>query len=258
MPTEPENTPDELQAVEDEQKPTTKTAPSYVQIEKRHLYLALIPIALLLGFAGGYLVWGQDDTASPAQDVSNAPAPEAAASTLEATRIDVDPGDDPSLGPHDAPITIVEFSDFNCGFCRRWHQEVSQELFASFPEQIRFVYKDFPIVGGGRAGFLGAQAAHCAEEQDAYWEFHDALFSGSYVLDSAGVDQVAVDLGIDLESFKACMVEARYAEEVRDDFNYGVSLGVTSTPTFFVNGLPLVGAQPLANFAEIIDGELSN
>jgi protein-disulfide isomerase len=70
------------------------------------------------------------------------------------------------------------------------------------------------------------------------------------------VDQIAVDLGLELEPFKECMVEARYAEEVRDDFNYGVSLGVSSTPTFFINGIPLVGAQPLVNFAQIIDGEL--
>lgn len=232
--------------------------PQYIRLRRSHVYLALIPIALLVGFAGGYLVWGREVASAPAPTSAPVSAPEAEAVAVQASRIEVDPGGDPSLGPANAPVTIVEFSDFNCSFCQRWHQEVFQELFDSYPEQLRFVYKDFPIVGGGRAGFLGAQAAHCAEEQDAFWEYHDALFSGAYALDSPGIDQAAVDLGLDLDLFKECMVDARYAEEVRDDFNYGVSLGVTSTPSFFINGIPLVGAQPLANFAQIIDSELGN
>jgi protein-disulfide isomerase len=231
----------------------------YIRLRRSHIYLALIPVALLVGFAGGYLVWGREVASAPAPiSAPGVSAPEAEAVPVQASRIEVDPGGDPSIGPVDAPVTIVEFSDFNCPFCQQWHQEVSQELLDRYPNQIRFVYKDFPIVGGGRAGFLGAQAAHCAEEQDAYWDYHDALFSGAYTFDSPGVDQAAVDLGLDLEPFKECMVEARYAEEVRDDFNYGVSLGVTSTPSFFINGIPLIGAQPLANFAQIIDGELGN
>ena len=232
--------------------------PQYIRLRRSHIYLALIPVAALLGFAAGYFVWGQD----AAQDVAAAPAAasaaQAEANPVIASRIEVDPAGDPSLGPADAPITIVEFSDFNCPHCQRWHREVSQELLSAYPDQIQFVYKDFPIVGGGRVGFLSAQAAHCAEEQGAYWEYHNALFSGAYSLDSSGIDQIAVDLGLDLDPFKECMVEARYAEEVRDDFNYGVSLGVSSTPTFFINGIRLVGAQPVVNFAQIIDGELGN
>lgn len=219
--------------------------PQYIRLRRSHIYLALIPVAALLGFAAGYFVWGQD-------------AAQAEANPVIASRIEVDPAGDPSLGPADAPITIVEFSDFNCPHCQRWHREVSQELLSAYPDQIQFVYKDFPIVGGGRVGFLSAQAAHCAEEQGSYWEYHNALFSGAYSLDSSGIDQIAVDLGLDLDPFKECMVEARYAEEVRDDFNYGVSLGVSSTPTFFINGIPLVGAQPVVNFAQIIDSELGN
>ena len=232
--------------------------PQYIRLRRSHIYLALIPAAALLGFAAGYFVWGQD----AAQDVAAAPAAasaaQAEANPVIASRIEVDPAGDPSLGPADAPITIVEFSDFNCPHCQRWHREVSQELLSAYPDQIQFVYKDFPIVGGGRVGFLSAQAAHCAEEQGSYWEYHNALFSGAYSLDSSGIDQIAVDLGLDLDPFKECMVEARYAEEVRDDFNYGVSLGVSSTPTFFINGIPLVGAQPVVNFAQIIDSELGN
>ncbi len=234
------------------------TDPQYIRLRRSHIYLALIPVALLVGFAGGYLVWGQEAAADPAPVSAPASVPEAEAEPVQASRFEVDPGGDPSIGPVDAPVTIVEFSDFTCPYCQRWHLEVFQSVLDRYPDQIRFVYKDFPIVGGGRAGFLGAQAAHCAEEQGAYWDFHDALFSGTYVVNSAGVDQVAADLGLDLDPFKECMVEARYAEEVQDDFNYGVSLGVTSTPSFFINGIPLIGAQPLENFVQIIDSELGN
>jgi protein-disulfide isomerase len=222
--------------------------PGYIRIRRSHLYLALIPIAFGIGITFGYLLWGRED-AAPAETEAN---------PSQLARVEVEQGDDPALGPADAPITIVEFSDFSCPFCRQWHQEVSQELFDAYPGQIRFVYKDFPIVQGGRAGFLAAQAAHCAGEQGAYWEYHDALFSGDYALDSPGVSQITEDLGLDLERFKECMTEARYADEVRDDFEYGVSLGVSSTPTFFINGTPLVGAQPLARFMDVIDAALDD
>jgi len=242
--------------------PDRESDAKYIRLRRSHIYLALIPVALLVGFAGGYLVWGREVASAPVPTSAPVSAPdpgsEAAASTGQVTRIEVDAGGDPSIGPVDAPVTIVEFSDFTCPYCQQWHLEVFQSVLDRYPDQIRFVYKDFPVVGGGRAGFLGAQAAHCAEEQGAYWDFHNSLFSGAYVIDSAGVDQVAADLGLDLDPFKECMVEGRYAEEVRDDFNYGVSLGVTSTPSFFINGIPLIGAQPLENFAQIIDSELGN
>ena len=266
------------EAVMSDAGPDPESDTQYVRLRRSHVYLALIPIAALVGFGAGYLVWGQDaaqdEAAAPDpstqevaaapnhsdQEVAAAPDPsdQEVAAAAQPSRLEVDPAGDPSLGPIDAPVTIVEFSDFNCPHCQNWHREVSQELLSAYPDQIRFVYKDFPVVGGGRAGFIGAQAAHCAEEQGAYWEYHNALFSGAYAFDSEGVDQITVDLGLELEPFKECMVEARYAEEVRDDFNYGVSLGVTSTPSFFINGIPLIGAQPLENFAQIIDSELGN
>lgn len=256
MTEEPKDTPEEVSLPTEDERAKD---PAYVQIQRSHIYLGLIPVALLVGLGAGYLIWGQDSEDLPVE-VSQEPdvEQEAVAPTDQVGRFEVDPGDDPFLGPVDAPVTIVEFSDFNCPYCQRWHQEVSQELMETFPGQIRFVYKDFPVVGGGRTGFLAAQAAHCAGEQIDYWEYHDAMFSGEYALESDGVDQAAVDLGLDLDSFKECMVEARYADEVREDFEYGAGLGVSSTPTFFVNGIPVVGAQPLLSFIEIINGELSN
>jgi len=171
-------------------------------------------------------------------------------------RIEVDPDNDPSIGPLDAPVTIIEFSDFNCPYCRQWHQEVFQGLLATYPAQIRFVYRDFPIVGNGTPGFAAAQAANCAGEQGAYWEYHDALFSGAYALDRAGFETSAQQLGLDSATLMECLDSGRQAGEVEADFRYGTSLGINGTPTFFINGIPLIGAQPLLRFVEIISAEL--
>lgn len=222
--------------------------PQYIQLRRSHLYLALIPLAFGLGMVYGYLLWGRDEVIASEADIS----------VLRATRIEVDPGDDPSFGPLDAPITLIEFSDYSCPFCQLWHREVSEDLFATFPDQIRFVYKDFPIIQGGRVGTLAAQAANCAEEQDAYWDFHDALLSGAYTLDSSGFEQIAQSLGLDDQALMECVSSRRYLGEVERDLDYGVSIGVSSTPTFFINGIPLVGAQRLSRFVELMNSELGN
>lgn len=220
--------------------------PQYIQLKRSHLYLALIPVAFGLGMVYGYILWGREAVIATEADIS----------VLQTTRIVVDPGDDPSFGPIDAPITLVEFSDFSCPYCQLWQREVSQELFATFPNQIRFVYVDFPIVGGGWVGTLAAQAAHCAGEQDAYWDYHDALFSGDYTLDSSGFERAAQALELDEQALMECVDSERYLAEVEQDLDYGVSLGVSATPTFFINGIPLIGAQPLSKFVEVMNSEL--
>ena len=107
---------------------------------------------------------------------------------------------DPARGPVGASISIVEFGDYNCPFCRRWHRDVCEELLAVYREQILFSYVDFPIVGGGAIGFGATLPANCTEEQGAFWEYHDALFSGAYPLDQAGFEGAAVDLGLDRQA----------------------------------------------------------
>lgn len=169
-------------------------------------------------------------------------------------RLDVSVDDDPALGPDDAPITIIEFSDFACQFCRRFHQETFQLLMDAYPGQIRFVYRDFPVVGG----FEAAQAAECADEQGFFWEYHDLLFTGTQGLSRSAYEQYAEDLGMDTDVFTTCLDEERYKSEVTNDANYASSLGISGTPTFFINGIPLVGAQPLGNFKQVIDGELDS
>ena len=239
----------------DEIDPSRETSPPSlepeIRIKQSHFFALLIPIVFAGGIAFGFWLRGQQ--ASPIDVVAPDPA---AASSME--RVEVDLDDDFRQGPDDAPITIVEFSDFACPHCRTWHNEVFSELMATFPDQIQFVYRDFPIVGGGTTGFFSAMAANCAGEQGAYWEYHNALFSGDFPLDPSGFEAAAGSLGLDVEQLNECLVSGRHSSEIEADFQAGVALGINSTPTFFVNGLRVIGAQPLANFVNLINLELDS
>lgn len=241
-------------------------APGSIQIQRSHLlgffYGLLIPLALGSGVAIGYLIWGRDASPSATPESvavvpaagTQAPAP---TTNPDDYRVNVSVDDDPALGPDDAPVTIVEFSDYACPYCRRFHMETFKDLLASYPDQIRFVYRDFPVVGGGETGFFAAQAANCALDQDKFWEYHDALFQGDYGHGRDAYLSLAEDLGLDVSSFATCLDDETFAQEVQDDLQAGRELGVNGTPTFFINGIPLVGAQPMSNFTQVIDSELN-
>ncbi len=219
----------------------------YLVLRRSHVYMALLPLALVAGFAIGYLVWG-GNPAQPAQTTAPASDPG------DPRRVQVSEDDDPSLGPPDAPVVIVEFSDYNCPYCQRFHQETFRPLMEAYSGQIRFVYRDFPITS--QESFNAAQAAECAGDQGGFWEYHDALFSGRHGLGLEAYGAYADELGLDVEELIRCVREGRYAQEVQADARYASQLGVSGTPTFFVNGIPLVGAQPLERFTQIIDSEL--
>ncbi len=180
----------------------------------------------------------------------------AAAPTAEPTPsvYDVSVDDDPAMGPEDAPIVMVEFSDFRCPYCARFQTQTLDPLLAQYEGQIRFVYRDFPVVGGDRA----AMAAECAQDQNVFWEYHDLLFENQ---SSLGTDDALIELAgqldIDVSVFSTCLSNNTHQEEIQNDFNEGMSYGVRGTPAFFINGRPIVGAQPLASFQQVIDEELA-
>ena len=175
----------------------------------------------------------------------------------QVTRYPVPEDGDPSYGPADAPITIIEFSDFECPYCQRWHEEVWKKLVVTYPTQIRLVYRDFPLYSIHPNAGSAANAAECANEQGKYWEFHDLLFSGTEKLGESAYQTYANALNMDIPSFQRCLDENRYAAEVTADFEYASSLGISSTPTFFINGVALIGAQPFEVFQEVIELELA-
>jgi protein-disulfide isomerase len=246
--------------------------------KRSHFFLALLPITFVLGLAVGYIFWGiqpfskqseaaqvvkseptaaQESEAEPAQTADSESAAEGGAQpTPEFRRYDVPIDDDPVLGSEDAEITLIEFSDYECPFCRKWHMEVFGRIREDYPDQVRFVFRDFPLTSLHPNAVPAAEAANCANEQDAFWEFNEKLFNGE-ILSEDIYKQYAQELELDTDAFEECISDGRYNDEVMADYQYASTLGVQSTPTFFLNGIPLVGAQPYEVFKEVIDQELA-
>jgi protein-disulfide isomerase len=239
-----------------------------ITFRRVHLFVFIIPLTFILGIGLGYLLWGRAPAASaeqasatgaPAAAVSPEGQQEAAEPTAvpQVTRYDVPVDDDPALGPSAAPITIVEFSDFECPYCQRWTSDVYGKIKEQYPDQVRLVYRDFPLESIHANAFPAAEAANCAHEQGQFWPFHDKLFSMEKGLSTQAYTDYATDLGLDLDDFKACLDSGKYKEEVQADFDFAAELGVRSTPTFFINGIALVGAQPFEVFQDVIEKELA-
>lgn len=249
---------------------TPNTNDELVSIKKHHLFGAA---GLLVGILVGFLIWGRG-VAAPAAPTAAAEQPTAESAVVQATGQSSDvqdlssqlenlpryevpiSDDDPAKGGAAAPITIIEFADFQCPFCQRHAQETYPRLVAQYGDQIRFVYKDFPLTSIHPEAYPSALAGQCAQAQDKFWEYHDLLYSGRLELGRESYLAYAEELSLDLAAFTACLDDQTFAESVQEDYNFGQNLGVSSTPTFFVNGVAVVGAQPFEVFAEIIDYEL--
>jgi protein-disulfide isomerase len=232
----------------------------FVTFKKSHFYTVISVLTFALGIAVGYLLWGSGlvfDKGSQTASQADVPVVEAPVEAQpEFVRYDVPSEGHYAIGPEDAPIVIVEFSDYQCPYCRRWHEQVYQPLLNEYPGQIRLVYRHLPLTSIHPDAFSAAEAAMCAGEQNAYWPFHEKLFSSESLGNSMYI-QHAQELGLDMTTFEACLADHKYQEAVQSDLDFAVNLGVRSTPTFFINGLAIVGAQPLDVFKQVIDQELA-
>ncbi len=182
-----------------------------------------------------------------------APAPSAAPAPAE--HVDIDPGDSPSKGPKNAPVTVLIFSDFQCPFCSRVEPTLKQ-LEGDYKGKIRFVWKNKPLPFHDKA-HLAAEAAMAANEQGKFWEYHDTLFAHQDQLDRVGLEKHATDLGLNVEKFKAALDSGKFKSKVDEEVALGDKSGAGGTPTFFINGDKLVGAQPVDAFKKAIDGALA-
>lgn len=250
---------DELNTSLKKRNPDASTSTSWFTNNRPILIMVLIPLAFAFGLLAGYLYWGRGPgaTTAIAQAVSATIQAQNADQSQKITRYDVPVDDDPVLGSKDAKITIIEFSDYECPFCRKWHVETFSRLRETYGDQIRFVFRDFPLTSLHPNAASAAEAANCAGEQGKYWEYSDKLFSGEYSLGSQAYTQYARDLGLDAQAFEECVSSGRHQAEVMADLEWAANLGVRSTPTFFINGIPLVGAQPYDIFKQVIDKELA-
>lgn len=239
--------------------PSTSSAEDTVTFKRSHFYSVLTVLAFAAGVLLGYAVWGMQPAAATASSANQPSGPIAevpVTQQAEFTRYDIPTENAYAIGPADAPITIVEFSDYQCPYCRRWHEQVYEPLMAAYPGKIRLVYRHLPLTSIHPDAFSAAEAAMCAGEQDAYWQYHEKLFGGDSLGNSIYI-RYAQDLGLNMDTFEACLSDRKYQEVVEADSNFAIDLGIRSTPTFFINGLAVVGAQPLEVFQQVIDQELA-
>ena len=227
-----------------------------VKIGVKGFFAILIPLVFISGIAVGYIWRGRSIIVGIANDLNRILGP----GTAPKEQVyDVSADNNPARGPENAPVTIVEFSDYQCPYCTAWHKEVYGKLLENYGDQIRFVYRDFPLAGIHSEAFPAAEAANCAGEQGHYWPYHDMLFDGGP--DTLGIATYlayAKELSLDMTQFQVCMDDHRYADEVQADYDYALGLGLQSTPTFFINGIIVVGAQPYEIFEQKIESALAN
>ncbi len=172
--------------------------------------------------------------------------------------ISVSIDDDPVLGNKDAPITIVEFSDFECPFCGKHFLTSHPQIVENYVNtgKVKIVYRDFPLDFHKNAQ-KAAEAAECADEQGKFWEMHDKLFLNQDSLSMENFKQWAKDIELDAAQFNACIDSEKYVEEIQNDVKDGTKYGISGTPTFFINNQILKGAQPYEVFEKTIETALA-
>ncbi len=157
-------------------------------------------------------------------------------------------------GGKSAPVTIIEFSDYECPFCKRAEPTVQQVL-KTYGDKVRFVYRDYPLPFHKDA-LPASEAAHCAAAQGKFWPYHDKLMASQDV-GQEKLDQFAGEVGLDKAKFDECVKDKKFSADIERDQKDGQKVGVNGTPTFFINGRMLDGAQPFEKFQEVIDEEIT-
>jgi protein-disulfide isomerase len=176
---------------------------------------------------------------------------------MDAPRFEVELSkDDPAVGEAKAPVTVIEFSDFQCPYCLRAAPTL-KKIRQQYGDKVRLVWKDFPLTQIHPEAFKAGEAGHCAAEQGKFWDYHDQLFGNQAELRPDDLKRHAATIGLDASKFNACLDTSKYAERVRDGVAQGTRLGVNSTPTVFINGRRISGAQAYEVFAGVIEEELA-
>ena len=175
---------------------------------------------------------------------------------LKPPKIEMTVGPAPVRGDPKAPVTIVEFSDFSCAYCRK-AESTMNELLARYPGKVKLAYRDFPLKQLHPQAQLAAEAARCAGEQGKFWEYHDLLFAHPDKQDREGLTENAHLLKLDDKQFEGCLNSGQYKPKIEQDISLGIRSGVVATPGFFINGTFVNGAQPTGAFEKIIQEELA-
>ena len=172
-------------------------------------------------------------------------------------RVNVSGGGAAIRGPADASVTLVEFSDFHCPFCKRV-QPTLAELLKTYPHKVKLVYRDLPLDGLHPQARGAAEVARCAEDQGKFWDDHDVLFGQAPKASVEDLKGYARKLGLDAETFDSCLFQSTHHDAVQCHIDEATKLGITGTPAFVINGRFVNGAQPMEKFVQIVEEELAN
>lgn len=231
------------------------------------VYIVLLVAFLVIGYLLGNLfplkqTSSLAQVAGPTGDTApQAQAPQApAAPDPEVVKKDLKMGHLPVKGQENAKVTMVEFSDFECPFCGRFYSETLPQLISEYVDtgKMKIYYRHYPLSFHPKAVPL-AHASECANDQGSFWEMHDKIFENAATVSTATDDTIkswAGELGLDTATFNSCYDAKTHQSKIDEDFAAGGAVGVSGTPTFYINGKQLVGAQPFSAFKAIIDEEL--
>ena len=172
--------------------------------------------------------------------------------------IEVSADNDAVLGDPNAPVTIIEFSDYECPFCGRFYQNTMPQLISEYIDtgKAKLIFRDFPL-SFHKSAQKASEAAECAGDQGKYYEMHDKIFENQQSITVSDLKVYAEQIGLKVDEFNVCLDTDKHKDEVLQDFRDGQKAGVSGTPSFFINGKMLVGAQPFEAFKKIIDDELA-
>lgn len=237
-------------------------------IQSRTITSLLIFGLLVASFALGYQTakvtyWEEK---AKTLGTTNALSPNLTQPSPTPSKVEVSPGHLPPLGKNNAKVTIIEFSDMQCPFCRRFWKDTLPQLKKDYIDkgQVKFYYRHLPLPPEVHpAATPLAEASECANDQNKFWEYHDKIFAeqaeqgeGTIPITNEQIKEWAAEIGLNTAQFNECFDSGKYSQKVKDDLADAQKAGASSTPTFYINGTPLVGALPYEAFKTIIDQEL--
>lgn len=231
----------------------------------------LYTLLLIATFLVGYLLATVQLLKNPSQKIAEAPGAPSAGGTAQAGQGQPDPnkvyevstGHFPIKGDNNAKVTIVEFADFRCPFCEKFFTDTEPQIMKDYVDtgKVKFAFRNYQFLGP--ASVVAGNSAECANEQGKFWDMYEYLYknqppeSDTSMYTADKLTEVAGTLGMDTGKFKSCMDSSKYQKNIDEDMSDGQKVSVSATPTFFVNGKQILGAQPYANFKTLIDAALA-
>jgi protein-disulfide isomerase len=221
--------------------------------DKKSLYISLS--ILIAGLIIGGAILLANRPASPQADINSANGTENNSGNTQQNQIQITQKDH-SLGNPQAPITIVEFSDFQCPYCKSFHPTM-EKLVKNYPDKVRWVFKEFPLTSIHENALSAALAAECAGEQGKFWEFADKLFENNSQLGEKLYSKLASEFNLDAKQFSQCLASQKYLEKIKADYQAGIKAGVRGTPTSFINGKMISGVVPYESLEGLVKQMIS-